>query len=355
MKQTIILKGGVATTGTDPLVSDAELIERLEIAEEVLQLRDQVKEQRTTIDLLEQKVGAGVGQLDKLSLKDGDLIVLPEDIDNSAVQVLVNHVKDTLGIQNIGFVMGDIAALSDEDKAELVAEQIESKVAQTRAKLVEAMQENQHLHDYNKELQQGGDSLGKQLDHAKEDNRKLSINLVGEQRSNEALKGKINELEKQLKALKQHNPERLKKQVAELKKANKEKQASIESLRKQNHKFVKDNSEKAKTIAQMDIALEKACDDINQQNKPEPIDTINCGKLGKWNVYGTRQVNCYDVMDVKNDVSMRLHVENGQVICPEVRTPPKSLQQSIITRAARYVATEKKIEQDQKPLVEADK
>ena len=349
----ITLNNGVASIGTRPideLISNSELAERLEIAEEVLQLRALVKSQLDHINQLKAETIAGVNQLDKLHLQAGDLVLLPDDIEQDAVQMLINHVRDTLTIKNIGFVMGDIAKLSDDDKAQLVAEQIEQRVAQMRSELVNTKQENQHLHDYNAELQSAGDELGKQLDAIKDDNRRLAINLTTAERKTTAALTAKTEAEKQLKELKKLNPERLRKQVAELKKANKEKQTAIEALRKQNHEFVRDNNAKAKTIAQLDIALEKACDDINEQNTPEPIDVINCGNMGKWNVYGTRRVNCYDVMDVKNDVSMRLHVENGVLTVPDLRTPPKSLQKKIIDRAARYVATEKRIEDDQKPL-----
>ncbi len=350
MKQTIILKDGVATMGTENMVSNAELLERLEIAEEVIQLREEVKGLRATNAELEANAHAGVYQLDKLALTEGDLVLLPEDIDDSAIQMLVNHVRDTLGIQNISFVMGDLATASDEDKAQLVAEQIETRVAATRRELVDTKQENQQLHDYNAELQKAGDQLGVQLDDAKEDNRVMAINLTTTERKLEdALTAKA-ELEKQVKELKKLDPERLQKQVKELKKSNKEKQESIEALRKQNHELVKDNNSKAEEVKKLDKALDKACDEINQNNTPEALEEYNCGPKGHWKVFGTPSIENYDVLDVKNNVSMRVHVKDGILTCPEVRTPPKTMQQALIVRADRYAATEKSIAENQKPL-----
>lgn len=353
MNRLITLKNGVAELNTQlsgEAISNMELIERLEIAEEVLQLRVLVNTQQINIDQLKAESAAGVGQLDKLQLNDGDLVLLPEDIEQDAVQMLVNHVRDTLGIKNIGFVMGDLSTLNHEEKAQLVAEQVETKVALTRGKLAETLQENQHLHDYNAELKAAADALGARGDTLEEECRRITINshtlgrkLETEQNAHKATQG-------QLKKLKALDPERLQKQVIKLKKSSAEKQTAIEALRIQNNAVVKDNKTKAATIAKMDLALETKCEDINEQNTPNPLEVVNCGNLGRWNIYGTQQVNCYDIMDVKNNVSMRLQINDGALIVPEIRALPKSLQQRILVRAARYASIEKSIAEDQKPL-----
>lgn len=336
----ITLNNGVAAIGTRP-ISNHELAERLEIAEEVIQLREQVKQ-----------IPALMAQVEFLNKGQLDL--------HTSYQEKISALSERLGDESeFGNDLQEMFKTACDERNNLRdtvqefrnrAEETEEQLQLKHTKLVEAMQETQRLSEYTAELKDAGDALAAKSDTLEEECRRLSVNHAALARKLEAEQKAHKAIQAQLKKLKELDPERLKGQVANLKKANKEKQTAIEALRKQNHEFVRDNNAKAKTIAQLDIVLEKACDDINEQNTPEPIDVINCGNMGKWNVYGTRMVNCYDVMDVKNDVSMRIHVENGVLTVPDLRTPPKSLQKKIIDRAARYVATEKRIEDDQKPL-----
>lgn len=251
------------------------------------------------------------------------------------------------------FAAETAAGQQNEQEIEALRVEIDKQTQQAkeiRAKIVQQEQSLQQLNDYVGELEAGANELGNQKDKLQEECRVLAINNATLQRKNEALAADKAALEKELKELRQLNPKRLKKQLAEQKKANAEKQTAIEDLRKQNHRFVKDNKAKALQIEQLDKALQKACDEINEGNAVTPLESHNLGALGKWDIFGSPELNRYDVLDKTNNVSYGVTIDNGQVILPKVRTLPKSLQKVLVARSARYNATEQAIADAQQPL-----
>lgn len=280
----------------DDSISNMELAGRIEMADEILQLRDEVEQQRGTIEHLQ--------------------------------------------------------ALTDR-QAQRGAEEIEQRVAVVREQLVKSLQENQHLRDFNTELKNAGDELGKRLDELNSETGTLTARLTASERDQAQQQSQLTTALKQLKEYKQLNPDGLKRRLAELKKINQEKQTGIEALRKQNHKFAKDNIAKAETIRKLDIALDKACSHINEAATPAPLETVNLGALGKWELHGTSDLNLYDVLDVRNNVSMTLQVTGSEVTVPDLRVPPKTLLKKVAARAIKNRATEQKLAKDKQPLQEA--
>lgn len=252
------------------------------------------------------------------------------------------------------------AGEQNQQEVEALQSQVQAQTQQAkqiRADIVRQEQALLKLKDYVGELEAGANELGNQRDalqdqrdKMQEECRVLAINNTTLQRKLDSAGTKNAELEKQVKALKKLDPERLKKQVAELKKANAEKQQSIVDLRAQNHRFVKDNKAKALQIEQLDKALQKACDEMNESNAVEPLETHNLGKLGMWDIFGSPELNRYDVLDKTNNVSYGVTIEDGQVIQPKIRAVPKGLQKVLVARSIRYNATEQAISDSQKPL-----
>ena len=336
MQSTITLNRGQAVM---PEISNAELAQRLELFEQNLKLEQENQALQAQVEFMQQ----GQRELHR-QYQEKLAANATGNADNAEVEALRTELEEERKhCANYVGLFDEMTAQRNEAVEELKADNL---------RLALQSEQIDGLNEHVKALQTVSNELRTERDNIQKTCERLTVNLQTETKAHAATKTALRNAEKRVKELNTLQPEKLKKQVAELKKTSKQKQTDIEALRRQNHGLVKDNKNKANTIAQMDVALEKACDDINAQNAPEPIDTINLGALGKWNVYGTRQINCYDVMDVKNNVSMRLHVEDNAVICPEVRTPPQSLQKAIIKRAARYAATEQRIADDQQPLAQ---
>jgi len=195
------------------------------------------------------------------------------------------------------------------------------------------------LQHYADQLAAAGDQLANDKDRLQAELNALQVQLKTSLRTTDNAQQQQRELDAEVKQLRALNPERLAKQVKELQKANKEKTAAATLLRKQCRQLQKENQDKSLTILKLDTALEKACKDFNEKHRIEPLEILDLGNAGVWEIYGHDKVNRYDVLDQKNNVSLGLEVAEGRLIIPEVRTVPAAVTKNIIDRAGRYEKT----------------
>ncbi len=341
MNATLSLKGGVNTPATlapnrEP--SKAEQARRLELfeialrEERIAELEDRIdfyeeqmtSEQETshyqitTLErMLKDSIDLGVR---KLKIQEGDILVASAEFaEREDVVKAIGQMIQKLGLKNVGMVCGHIDTLDEEARRKIA----EPFLADLRAKATKLQLERQKLTDYNAELEAAGNQLADDKEQllAKIDRLKSQAN-ARDQVIETALAGE-REAKAELKRLKQLDPDGMRKRLDKHKKKAAELDAANTDLRAKNNALTKENRK-------LHLALDKACADINAAQKLEPIRVIEHPSLGRWELYSCERNGFYQVLDVENEVSRTVHIDDNVMIQPKQRRVPQAVAKWVV-------------------------